>query len=194
MNLKELLNKATQTAYPEPDSPIHSAIIPMVVSEFSKHLPAPASVLDIGCGSCFGAKELRKYGYEVTPVSVLQSEADFAISEGFIAHKCEMHETKWLGNFDAAWLRHAAEHSPCPLLLLSNLAEQTRWLFIEVPLPLTSASHESNPNHYSCLTDLGWLNILNQSGWDVVKSQIISFKIQAGDDAYVYFICKRRKE
>ena len=191
MNFKDLLTKATATAYPEPDSPLHSDLIPKVIAEFEKHCPAPARVLDIGCGFCFGAKALRSAGYIVTPISVLQGEVDEARSLGFPAMKCEMHETDLLGKFDAIWLRHAAEHSPCPLLLLTNLAGQSDWLYMEVPLPETDARHETNPNHYSCLSPLGWTNILNQSGWNIVDSKTIDLSLACGADRYLYFICKK---
>lgn len=191
MNLKNLLDKATWTAYPEPDSPLHSDLIPKVIAEFSKHCPAPATVLDIGCGSCFGAKELRKAGYSVTPVSVLQDEVDAAQKLGFPSIKCEMHQTDLLGKFDVAWLRHVAEHSPCPLLLLANMADQADWLYLEIPLPETSARHETNPNHYSCLSPLGWANILNHAGWKVVDTKTISLNLACGSDEYLLFICSK---
>lgn len=194
MNFQELLNRATATAYPEPDSPLHSNIIPRVVELFSRFLPPPARVLDIGCGSCFGAKELRRSGYDVTPISVLEEEVEAARELGFPAIRCEMHGTGRLGKFDAAWLRHAAEHSPCPLLLLNNLAEQSGWLYLEVPLPLTSAKHETNANHYSCLTDLGWANVIKQSGWVIEHAQTITFRLECGEDAYVLFICSNQNK
>lgn len=189
--IESILKKATLTAYPEPDSPLHSSIIPGVVKLFSEHCNPPASVLDVGCGSCFGAKELHSAGYDVTPISVLQSEVDAAKSMTFPAVLCEMHKTESLGRFDAVWLRHAAEHSPCPLLLLSNFADQADWLYLEVPLPMTSAFHETNPNHYSCLSERGWMNLLNQSGWKVVVSKMISFNLACGEDAYFCFICAK---
>jgi SAM-dependent methyltransferase len=194
MTFQNLLQKANATAYPEPDSQLHSDIIPKVIAEFEKHCAAPAKILDIGCGFCFGAKALRDAGYGVTPISVLQEEVDEARSFGFPAMKCEMHSTELLGKFDAVWLRHAAEHSPCPMLLLSNVADQSSWLYMEVPLPETDAKHETNPNHYSCLSPLGWANILRQSGWNIVETKTIDLNLACGADQYIYFICNKTIE
>jgi len=193
MNFKDLLTKATWTAYPEPDSPLHSDIIDNASKMFTQFCKPPARVLDIGCGSCYGAKALRNVGYEVTPISVLQAEVDEARALGFPAMKCEMNETDLLGKFDAVWLRHAAEHSPCPLLLLTQLSEQADWLYLEIPLPETDAHHETNPNHYSCLTELGWVNIIRSSGWEIVTARAIPLKLVCGDDAYIFYVCKKLK-
>lgn len=190
----DILIAATSTAYPEPDTQLHSLIIPKVIAKFEKWLPAPATILDIGCGSCMGAVQLRDKGYNVTPISTLESEVEHARGLGFRSVKCEMHATELLGHFDVAWLRHVAEHSPCPLLLLTNLAEQADWLYLEVPLPETGCRHETNPNHYSCLTINGWGRLLVSSGWRIVSNEIMSFETQAGDDQYAVFICKKNTE
>lgn len=191
MNIQDILNKATQTAYPEPDSPLHSQIIPRVVQLFAGICKPPKTILDIGCGSGFGAMALRNAGFDVTAISVLESEVTELKAKGFKAELCEMHDTIRLGEFDAIWLRHAAEHSPCPLLLLSNLIKQAEYLYLEIPLPATACKHETNPNHYSCLTDDGWLNLLRASGWLCGVSHRIDFTLPMGNDAYHLFVCKR---
>lgn len=195
MTFQDLLKHCAGKAYPEPRSPIHDQIGQQAVHWVSGILPPKAKVLDVGCGSAFCSEMFKTLGHEPTAISVLPQEVKHAQSLGIKAFELEMHELgKLLGQFDLIWLRHVAEHSPCPLLLLHECHESAvpgGLLYLEVPLPWTAAVHELNPDHYSVLNVIAWESLLRRVGWIPISQNTWPMITQAGPDCYHSFICKR---
>lgn len=99
--------------------------------------PAPAKLLDYGCGSGAYLAQMRVLGYDVTgvdfdPVSVRRVSA-----LGIPAlTPDEAPDDDWQGRYDFITLGHVIEHVPAPRSLLSRLAAWLRpggKLFLETP-------------------------------------------------------------
>lgn len=195
MNFEELLTKCAGAAYPEPQSELHSIIGTQAANWINGVLKPGSTVLDVGCGSAFACGIFQKLGHKPTAVSVLAEEVENAKALGFDAMQCEMHSIDTLTRkFDLIWLRHVAEHSPCPMMLLHKCHECANdggFLYLEVPMPWTACIHENNPDHFSVLGTLAWENLLRRSGWQVIAQNHWPFVVQAGPDAYHSFICRK---
>ncbi len=99
--------------------------------------PAPARILDYGCGGGTFLTRLASSGYDVTgvdfdPVSVAKvREAGIPAFD-----PAEADEQDWQGNFDAITLGHVIEHVYDPRALLGRLRDwlaDDGMLYIEVP-------------------------------------------------------------
>jgi hypothetical protein len=97
------------------------------------------------------------------------------------------------GSADGIWLRHAAEHSFMPLVLL-RLCKRTLkpggWLYLEVPSENSECKHEGNVNHFSILTKAGWESLLAKAGFTSYDGVDITFAVQAGKDTYYGFLAR----
>lgn len=198
MTFAALLDRCAVKAYPEPRSPVHDVIGRQAVQWLCGSLKPNSSVLDLGCGSAFCAEMFLQAGHRPVAVSVLAAEVDGARKLGLTAAQLEMHAeaTRHLvgAPFDLIWLRHVAEHSPCPLLLLTNCHEAAAvdgLLYLEVPLPWTACLHELNADHFSVLTELGWEQLLPRAGWQVISRNDWPLLTGAGPDRYKSFVCRK---
>lgn len=180
----------------EPPSPVHEKIIPMAVELVNRHLQPGSQILDVGCGMALTAARLfKEAGHSVTCLSIIPEEVESATNQGFEAHQQDMHDLSAYREKHLVWLRHIAEHSPCPLLLFREAYDATSdigLLYLEVPDPWTSCVHEANPNHYSVLTRLGWCRLLDTAGWKGVIEGEYTPLTGEGPDSYSYYLCVKK--
>ena len=194
MTLEELLKRTSETAYAEPETPLHNQLIEQLLPEFETTLPRASNVLDVGCGACYAAKKFRDAGHTVLAASILPAEVEAAKAMGFEAAQMDMHNIYFDGRFDCVWMRHVIEHSPVPLLVLVKAWRALKpggVLYLEVPAPDTACHHERNGNHWSVLPMSVWAELLTRSGFVETKARTISFKVLPGDDTYFQFVAKR---
>ena len=99
--------------------------------------PAPARVLDYGCGNGAYLKSLERLGYDVTGVDFDAHSIALSCASGLrVFAPDELPGEEWHGRFDAITLGHVIEHVHDPVSLLADVRD---WLaeggmvFIEAP-------------------------------------------------------------
>lgn len=99
--------------------------------------PAPARVLDYGCGSGAYLKSLKQLGYDVTGVDFDAHSIALSRASGLRAFALdELPREEWHGRFDAITLGHVIEHVHDPASLLADLRgwlAEGGMVFIEAP-------------------------------------------------------------
>ena len=81
---------------------------------------------------------------------------------------------------DFIFLRHALEHSPYPIFSLmeyNRILKQHGKIYIEVPAPDCDRKHEFNLNHYSILGQNQLAALLQRTGFDIDKFNVLEFDI-----------------
>ena len=195
MTFEECIKRCAATAHEEdggPDS-IHTKLIPGLVQFVNGMLKPNSTILDVGCGPAHASIMFKQLGHKPTATSIMPAEVNAARQKGIDAVLQEMH-APIQGKYDLIWMRHIAEHSPCPFLLLRNMYEAANdggLLYLEVPQPWTANLHEANPNHWSMLSPLAWAALLVRAGWAIIHEQTIQLLTGMGPDFYQMIVCKK---
>jgi SAM-dependent methyltransferase len=147
-------------------------------------LPTSAVILDVGCGPGLFLSGIRERGYSgafgVT-LSPEDAQACRAAGRGPRAAGHGVIESDFSDialpsrQVDFIWCRHSLEHSPYPLFTLfeyNRLLRPGGRMLVEVPAPDTMRRHEANPNHYSVLGVVMWLELFSRAGF-VVERQAV---------------------
>jgi SAM-dependent methyltransferase len=151
-------------------------------------------VLDIGCGQGLAMEEFGRLGLRATGVTI---GPDFEVCRQKGLEVLEMDQNFLQfddGEFDLLWCRHVLEHSFAPFFTLTEyrrLAKPGGLAYVEVPAPDTSAHHESNPNHYSCLPRSAWRSLFGRAGFSIQSEVEHAFEAMCGPDAYWGFVLRR---
>lgn len=140
--------------------------------------PAPAKILDYGCGSGSYLLQMKRLGYAVTGVDfdpiVVKRLSEMGLSAMTPA---KANDKDWDGHFDFITLGHVIEHVPEPVALLKRLRQWLRpggKLFVECP-NAKAASLEvfgrfwrglEAPRHLAIPTRKGLETALNQAGFE----------------------------
>ena len=193
--VSKLMLKLNRTVYSEPRMAMHDGIIRQVSDEVLAHMPAGSVALDVGCG-CGPFLELcREKDIKAIGIGVDRADLAQCISFGYRVHEMDMHDLQFSDRtFGLVWARHVLEHSPFPLLALSEFRRVLipgGCLYIEVPAPDTCAHHESNANHYSVFGDKAWQFIFDKAGFKLVGIKFIDIDLtRLGKDKYFsYILC-----
>lgn len=199
MKIEEFIRSLRADTYEEPPSALHDAVTMRAINSVLPQLGDKQGmrVLDIGCGQGVAVKELAKRGLITLGTGVNQTDLEACKAQGLDVIEADMHDwdhPRLDGPWDLVWCRHVLEHSPIPLYVLRMIRERlavTGLLYVEVPMPGTSCKHETNPNHYSVLTEDAWYHLIGKAGFSVIETKRYSFKTVVGPDTYVGFVVRK---
>jgi len=190
--LDAFLDQRLDDIYPEPTGNVSEIVIEKMVPDIISHygIQTGAKVLDVGCGNGLALQAFRLAGCD--PIGIgFGKEAQMCRDEGFEIIEQDMSFLDFPEQkFDVVWCRHVLEHSIIPFFTLSEMFRILKpggVFYMEVPSPGTSSKHETNPNHYSVLTQEMWLSLIQRIGYRVVRSNKFLFKTPVGEDAYFLF-------
>jgi SAM-dependent methyltransferase len=150
------------------------------------NLPKNTKILDLGCGPGYFLDEMKTRNYtDVTGVTLSPGDIKICEDKG---HKIAKYDLSFLpqkdGYFDESvdfiFLRHALEHSPYPIFSLmeyNRILKQHGKIYIEVPAPDCDRKHEFNLNHYSILGQNQLAALLQRTGFDIDKFNVLEFDI-----------------
>jgi len=194
--LDAFLERLRGDIYPEPPSPVHTAITRQMFDAVRERFPlAPgARVLDVGCGQGVALELFRAAG--LSPVGVtLGPDAEVCRSKGFEVREMDLSFLDFEDErFDLVWCRHAIEHSVFPFFTLSELHRVLKpggALYLEVPAPDTACGHQTNPNHYSVLGRSMWIQLILRTGFPQTETLDLNFTTGAGPDTYWAFLQRK---
>lgn len=140
--------------------------------------PAPARILDYGCGSGSYILQMKQLGYAVTGVDfdpvVVKRLSDLGL---YAMTPAEAADKDWNGHFDFITLGHVIEHVPEPISLLKRLRQWLRpggKLFVECPNARAAGLEVFGrfwrgleaPRHLAIPTRKGLETALNQAGFE----------------------------
>jgi SAM-dependent methyltransferase len=137
-------------------------------------LPAPARVLDAGCGSGRTMQDLRAYGevsgIELSPVAA-EHARQRALGEVRVGR---VEELPWNdGSFDLITCLDVLEHTPddrVALLELRRVTGQGGWLLLTVPAyPKLWSTHDEVNHHYRRYTRRLLRGAATDAGWRVAR-------------------------
>jgi len=194
--LEYFLAELCLDSYPEPITAGHSAITERVFEGIRHLIPSGAKVLDVGCGSGPALALFRKYGFNAEGIT--PNKTDFAACQfhGFRVHNMMQEQLTFTDEcFDLVWARHVLEHSPIPYWVLHEfhrVCGPGGLLYVEVPAPDTACHHETNENHYSCLTFSTWVQLIQRSGFEIFESLKIPLSTPVGPDEYWSYLCRKK--
>tara|TARA_E500000178_G_C16745829_1_gene628128 strand:+ start:18 stop:536 length:519 start_codon:yes stop_codon:yes gene_type:complete len=166
--------------------------IPQIIEKYE--INQGAKVLDVGCGNGQALRLFRELGCIATGVG-FGEEAANARMEGFDIIEEDMSFLN-IGNdiFDVVWCRHVIEHSIFPFFTINEMyriLKKAGIFYMEVPAPETNCQHENNVNHYSVLGYKNWVQLLNRTGFEIIKAYTIEFTVPAGPDKYFAYQCRK---
>ncbi len=184
--------------YREDSSALHDDLTRQMYSWVKERVEKKGAdrIIDVGCGMGPALDLFAADWASVVGITKNPEEAEACRAKGHAIITDDMHEALVLidpGSVDGIWLRHAAEHSFMPLVLLRLCRRALRpggWLYLEVPAPDTACRHTDNVNHYSVFTKSGWASLLGKAGFTSHEWVGIKFAVQAGEDMYHGFLAK----
>lgn len=197
----EFLDKIHQSIYPEQESQVHQEISKTML-ESMKDKPywpqPPAKALDVGCGRGYSLMLFKEHGHEVVGLTLGGEDAEHCASQGFHTVFEDMSFTSFPdGHFDIVWARHCLEHSPWPLLTLTEwhrILKPAGVIYIEVPAPDTCCAHETNENHYSVFGWQQWKALLHKANFELLEHGPLAVDLTLGRDTYYVFIAKKERD
>ncbi len=147
-------------------------------------------VLDVGCGQGVALEKLAEYG-AVARGFALGKDVAICRKKGFDVQEMDMSFLDFPnGSFDLVWARHALEHSLFPLFtieVLHSVLKRGGILYAEMPAPDTSAKHQQNRNHYSCLTRSSWAALFARVGFTTIETFDLEVSLMCGPDVWFAF-------
>ena len=178
----------TAHIYDEGDSPMHEHMTKEIVKTYIDplNIPKNAKILDLGCGPGYFLDEMKERGY-TDLIGVTLSPGDVEICEKK-GHTIKKYDLTFLPqdkgyhdeSTDFIFLRHALEHSPYPIFSLmeyNRILKQHGKIYIEVPAPDCDRKHEFNLNHYRILGQNQLSALLQRTGFDIDKFNVLEFDI-----------------
>jgi 2-polyprenyl-3-methyl-5-hydroxy-6-metoxy-1,4-benzoquinol methylase len=200
MAIEETMALCQKTVYTEERSQFHTDVT-KTVWEWSKKrlgdlsLTPDAPIVDVGCGCGVALEMFEADGREAVGITTNKEEIAICNKAGFNVLDWDMADISQLTNYASGiWLRHAAEHSFAPFVLLRSChgaLKENGWLYLEVPAPDTSSKHEENKNHYSVLGKNAWASLLVKAGFYLMDTCSVKFETPLGNDEYLCFLCRK---
>ena len=159
--------------YSEPDTPMHTHMIDMVVKDLLENQMGKdksISILDIGCGQGYAMTKFKEAGFEnLQGITMSQEDVDKTIERGF---KCENMDQSFMtfedNSYDFMFSRHCLEHSPFPYFTLMEyfrVCKPGGKMYIEMPAPGGDRKLEHWQNHYSVMGQNMWGSLMVRSGF-----------------------------
>ena len=151
-------------------------------------------VLDVGCGRGVALEKLAEYG---AIAKGLTFGADYVECKrrGYDVLEMDMSFIEFPDEtFDVVWARHSLEHSIFPYFTLHVLCSALKrggLLYAEMPAPDTSANHQMNKNHYSCLTRSSWQSLFERLGLTVLDTRDLHVELRCGPDIWYSFYLQK---
>ncbi len=185
------------TIYSEPASDLHRELIKKMWVEFTQPTAklSRALILDIGAGDGFAVEMFNREGHCAIGVNLDAADVKACRDRGLACVQADMHKLTVGDNcFDFCHQRHCLEHSPFPMLALSEAYRVLKpggWYYVEVPTDGTKNRHEENASHWSLFSDKFWVQLLLRSGFDGIRQCELTFTTLAGDDRYLAFLCQK---
>lgn len=185
--------------YPEGPSKLHEDITRQALEHLKEcYQPTPyALVLDIGCGQGPALRHFERWGVRAIGITLSDQDVVVCRAQGFTVAKMDQSFLDFDKEvFDVVWARHVLEHSIFPLFTLweyHRVMKPGAILYVEVPAPETDCHHERNPNHYSLFSRAVWRQLLQRTGFLVVEETCYRFSVDAGDDEYWGFYCRKAR-
>lgn len=187
--------RINEDVYPEYPDPGHVQVTHEVLDLMNTRWGLRGKhVLDVGCGQGLALEKLAEYG---AIAKGLTFGADFAECKrkGLDVFQMDMSFLEFPDEtFDLIWARHSLEHSLFPYFTLHVLFSAVKhggMLYAEVPAPDTSANHQQNKNHYSCLTRSSWTSLFKRVGFNILESHDLNVELICGPDIWYSFFLKK---
>lgn len=167
------LDRLTGDVYGQPPDEGHLAWGIHAIRTLGSIVQGCKNVLDVGCGQGQFALYLEALGMEWTGVTIGE---DFhaALAKGLNVHQADMTFLPFEDeSFDFLFVRHALEHSPCPVVTLMELRRVCRgWMLLILPTP--EYWTVKGRNHYSVLPLENWHWLLARAGWEPIHEHIFT--------------------
>lgn len=177
--------------YPEPIGEPHLSITSKVIAEYDIEINLKNKyVLDVGCGQGLALEQFKACGAIAKGIT-FGEDLLVCKRKGLDVVEMDMSFLEFADDsFDLIWARHVVEHSLFPFFTLDGFYRVLRlggMAYIEVPAPDTSAHHETNKNHYSCLTRSTWLELFKRTGFQLAAAFDYKINVPCGPDIYWAF-------
>lgn len=191
--MQAFLDKIATEAYPEAPSPIHTEITAKAIKHLftSYDVPHNALVLDVGCGQGVALKHFTEQGCRPVGITLNLTDLEECRKQGYTVAQMDQSFLDFCdATFDLIWARHVVEHSIFPYFTLTEFSRVLKpggLLYLEVPAAETTYKHETNPNHYSILSQTMWLSLLDRSSLTAQEAQSYFLKNEDGPDEYWAF-------
>jgi len=195
--LVAFIRKVESDVYPEATSELHEDITEKALKHLRDTIPlAPqALILDIGCGQGPAMRHFTRWGMRSVGITLCDEDVAACKEQGFTVAKMDQSFLDFEdGMFDLVWARHVLEHSIYPLFTLTEYHRVMKTgaiLYVEIPAPDTDCHHERNQNHYSLFSRAVWHELLKRTGFAVIEEVIYKFVVDAGNDEYWGFYCRK---
>lgn len=187
--------RMTEDIYPEPIGEPHLSITSKVIGEYNSEIALKNKyVLDVGCGQGLALEQFKAHGAIAKGIT-FGEDLMVCKRKGLDVEEMDMSFLEFVeSSFDLIWARHVVEHSLFPFFTLDGFYRVLRpggLAYVEVPAPDTSAHHETNKNHYSCLTRSTWMELFKRTGFQVVAAFDYKLNMPCGPDIYWAFKLKK---
>ncbi|MDE2210638.1 MAG: class I SAM-dependent methyltransferase [Betaproteobacteria bacterium] len=183
--------RISEDLYAEPPDPGHTQVTHEAIERIAARWDLRGKhVLDVGCGQGVALSKFAEYG-AIAKGLTFGEDYEECKRQGFDVYQMDMSFLEFPDeSFDLVWARHSLEHSLFPYFTLDVLFASLRhggMLYVEVPAPDTSANHQQNKNHYSCLTRSSWLSLFKRVGFVVVEAGDVHVQLVCGPDVWYSF-------
>jgi SAM-dependent methyltransferase len=187
--------RITEDVYPEYPDAGHTRVTADALQHIDEKWGLRGKrVLDVGCGQGVALEKFVEYGAVATGLTFGE---DFEVckQKGFDVYAMDMSFLDFPPEtFDLIWARHSLEHSLFPYFTLDGLCSVLKrggMLYVEVPAPDTSANHQRNPNHYSCLTRDSWAALFDRVGLTTLEYFALDMELVCGPDVWYSFFLQK---
>ena len=195
-NIDKYLDRLGTEIYPQPQDDGHSALAVESINKFYEIAEKPKDILDLGCGEGFCQEYLEERGSCYTGVC-LHRDYDVAKAKGRNVFNIDFSFLPFEDNsYDYLFSRHSLEHSPMPLLTLTEWNRVTS-RYVAVVLPAPEFWRYGGRNHYFVLNRRQWKVLFEVAGFSVlyedVKSQRMFTLENSKDSTIEYWFLLEKK-
>lgn len=166
-----------------PESELHQ----LMSLDFYSKLPKDFStIVDVGCSDGWMVSQMQADGKEAVGVNdfILPTDRIFMEENQVVIHEMDMHNLQFEDeSFDAAWCRHALEHSLAPIMVLAEIwriLKPNGYLFIALPPP--PMPPEPYPGHWHQIPDYQLKYLLEMSNFNVLDINLYHFSYKTPND------------